>query len=101
MAVLDAREMRGDHYLIEDLRAALDMARIGDSAREEELTDRIRDASYDMEMRHAGYLVRSACGAIDAVLRAFDREGSLAFAELEINKAQDMFRRLGGQASAA
>lgn len=93
MAVLDAREMRGDHYLIEDLRAALDMARTGDAAREEEMTDRIRDASYNMEMRQAGYLVRSACGAIDAVLRAFDPSASVGFAELEIDKVHDMLLR--------
>jgi hypothetical protein len=85
--------MQGDPYLIEDLHAALDMARAGEATRGEEMTDRIRDLSYDMELRQAGYLVRSACGAIDAVLRGSDSLGGLAFAEHEIEKVQDMLLR--------
>ncbi|PTQ68889.1 hypothetical protein [Celeribacter persicus] len=93
MAVMNTGGMEGDPYLIEDLRAALDMARRGDATGEAEMTERIRDLSYDMELRQAGYLVRSACGAIDAVLRGSDRGAGLAFAEHEIDKVQDMLLR--------
>ncbi|WP_155846140.1 hypothetical protein [Celeribacter ethanolicus] len=93
MAVMMRGGMQGDPCLIDDLHAALDMARTGDAARETEMTDRIRDLSYDMELRQAGYLVRSACGAIDAVLRGSDRAAGLSFAEHEIDKVQDMLLR--------
>ncbi|WP_417278473.1 hypothetical protein [Celeribacter sp.] len=91
----------GYDTLIDALRDALTAAREGDQAREEEMTEDIRDASYDMMPRQAGYLVRSACGAIDAAMRGFDRENSLAIAEHAIENVQDMLWRSQGTASAA
>ncbi|SFI91005.1 hypothetical protein [Celeribacter neptunius] len=96
----DAIFRDADYGIVEDLRAALVVARDGDAILEEEMTDRIRDMSYAMTQRLAGYLVRSACGAIDAVIRATDREGSIAFAEHEIEKLENMIWSMGSSSAA-
>ncbi|WP_066601590.1 hypothetical protein [Celeribacter halophilus] len=90
----------GYDALIEALRTALTAAREGDMLREEEMTEQIRDASYEMEPRQAGYLVRSACGAIDAAMRAFDRENGFALAEQAIENVKDILWRSQAMPSA-
>lgn len=86
--------------LIEQLNEALSAARMGDWVREEEIAERIRDMSYELQPRYAGYQLRSACGALDAVQRSPDLEGGFAFVEHEIDKLRDMFERTSSQDAA-
>ncbi len=87
--------------MIDNLMVALEASRQGDVQMAEVLTDRVRDASYSVTQRLAGYVLRSACGAIDAIGRAVDREAGLVHAEHEIEKARQLLNHSDLQTSAA
>lgn len=79
--------------LIKDLKLALQAASDGNGGWAEQVTDRIRDLSYDIEPRLSGYMIRSACGSIDGVLRSVNRRDSASFALHEIEKLERMVCR--------
>ncbi|MCA0043565.1 hypothetical protein [Celeribacter litoreus] len=101
MAIETPTASQRAHLLMKDLNSAISAARAGDWVREEAMTDHIRDISYSVTPRYAGYQLRSACGAIDAAQRSQDLEGSLAFAEHEVEKLRDIFLRSGCASDAA
>lgn len=93
MAVQSPQIIPNDRPLGEALRETLAAARAGQDFLVEEMTERLRDLSYDMVPRSAAYLVRAACAAIEAALRGGDRLAGLAHAEHEIEMFEDMMWR--------
>ena len=75
-------EQMKNQALIADLKAALLSAQEGQTVQ-------------------AGYMIRSACGAIDGVLRSMDLDNSVAFALHEIEKLERVVRQLSPQSTAA
>jgi hypothetical protein len=94
-------EQMKNQALIADLKAALLSAQEGQTVQAEAMTDHIRERSYEVELRLAGYMIRSACGAIDGVLRSMDLDNSVAFALHEIEKLERVVRQLSPQSTAA
>jgi len=94
-------EQMKNQALIVDLKAALLTAREGEAVQAEAMTDRIRERSYEVDLRLAGYMIRSACGAIDGVLRSMDFDNSVAFALHEIEKLERLVQQLSPQPYAA
>jgi len=94
-------EKMKNQVLIADLKAALLIAQEGQAARAEAMTDHIRERSYEVELRLAGYMIRSACGAIDGVSRSMDFDNSVAFARHEIEKLERLVQQLSPQPYAA